>query len=210
MQKYEKILNEMLDMNRGMISAAKQEKRIYKDLEKSASSFPIDESAEHSPRKLLQRDIKRMALLRLEDSARTESDFKEVIRVWNKNDSNRERKERYHEIGRSTVPLEYGSDKNGLVFPLPKNREIWRKMQKGDFLDAIFNCPFELHELVENERLSKAVKKLKPEHKELLFYFVVKNLSPQQIAVIKKCTDRNVRKVKTTIINKLRLEAGYE
>ena len=43
-------------------------------------------------------------------------------------------------------------------------------MQKGDFLDAIFNCPFELHELVENERLSKAVKKLKPEHKELLFY----------------------------------------
>ena len=87
MKKYEKILNEMYDMNRNMISAAKQEKRIYKSLEKSMPFVPEEESsATSSPRKLLQRDIKRMALLRLEDSARTESDFKEVVRVWNRND----------------------------------------------------------------------------------------------------------------------------
>lgn len=39
----------------------------------------------------------------LEDGARTVSDFKEVIREWDHLDDNRERKERYHEIGRENI-----------------------------------------------------------------------------------------------------------
>lgn len=203
--------NERYDTDLDIISAIEEEKRILDCSDLTASSpYEEGQSGEPSPRKLLKRDIKRMALLRLEDSARTEEDFKEVISIWDRNDSNRERKERYHEVGRSVVPLEYGASEDGIVFPMPGNKVLWRQILKGDFIDAIFNCPFEMHELVENERLAEAVRNLKPEHKELLFYLIVKNLSLQQIAAIKKCTDRNVRKVKTTILNKLRLETGYE
>jgi hypothetical protein len=45
----------------------------------------------------LRRDIVREALIRLEEAARSESDFTEVIEMWDKFDSNRERRERYHE-----------------------------------------------------------------------------------------------------------------
>lgn len=203
--------NEKYDTDLDIISAIEEEKRILDCSDLTASSpYEEGQSGEPSPRKLLKRDIKRMALLRLEDSARTEEDFKEVISIWDRNDSNRERKKRYHEVGRSVVPLEYGASEDGIVFPMPGNKVLWRQILKGDFIDAIFNCPFEMHELIENERLSETIYNLKPEHKEILYYLTVRNLSPQQIAVIKKCTDRNVRKVKTTILNKLRLEAGYE
>lgn len=199
------------DMNFEILSAIEEEKRLNNN-----SYFPNDfynneePADESSPRKLLKRDIRRMALLRLEDSARTEEDFKEVINIWDRNDSNRERKEHYHEIGRSVVPLEYGAAKDGVIFPLPHNKVLWKQILKGDFIDTIFNCPFEMHELVEDEKLSDTIYNLKPEHKELLYYLIVKNLSPRQIATIKQCTDRNIRKVKTTLLNKLRLEAGYE
>lgn len=203
--------NEMYDTDMDVISAIEEEKRILGSLDLTfSSSYEEEQSGELSPRKLLKRDIKRMALLRLEDSARTEEDFKEVVSIWDRNDSNRERKDRYHEVGRSVVPLEYGASEDGIIFPVPGNKVLWRQILKGEFIDAIFNCPFEMHELVENEALSKTIYNLKPEHKELLYYLIVKNLSPQQIAVIKKCTDRNIRKVKTTILNRLRLEAGYE
>ena len=211
MQKDMEQLSDIDDMDADVLSAIEDENRIFDCADFDSSFFhEKEDEQESSPRKLLQRDIRRMALLRLEDSARTEDDFREVVDIWDRNDSNRERRERYHEIGRSVVPLEYGAAKDGMVFPMPVNRVLWHQILKGNFIDAIFNCPFELHELIENEKLSKAVCNLKAEHKEVLYYLIVKNLSPVQIATIKKCTDRNVRKLKTTIINRLRLEAGYE
>jgi len=51
-------------------------------------------------RKLLVREAKAAALARMEDAARTENDFKAVVKQWNHLDENRERRERYHEIGR--------------------------------------------------------------------------------------------------------------
>ena len=51
-------------------------------------------------REQLVRKIKAAALARMEDAARTEDDFKAVVKQWNHNDRNRERRERYWEIGR--------------------------------------------------------------------------------------------------------------
>ena len=45
-------------------------------------------------RELLAREAKAIALTRMEDAARTEDDFKAVIKQWNHNDENRERRER--------------------------------------------------------------------------------------------------------------------
>ena len=58
---------------------------------------------------MLHREARALAVRRIEESARTEEDFKEVIRWWDRLDANRERKERDHETGRSAVPLEWGA-----------------------------------------------------------------------------------------------------
>ena len=66
-----------------------------------------DPDADLSPKKKwLKRQIKEEALLRLEEAARTEEDFAAVQYHWDRRDSNRERKERYHEVLRGDVPLD--------------------------------------------------------------------------------------------------------
>ena len=72
-----------------------------------------------------KRELEMEALARLEDSARTEEDFQNVITWWNRLDANRERKERYHEIGRSDVPLEWGMSPDGIVIPAPIQHGFW-------------------------------------------------------------------------------------
>lgn len=59
---------------------------------------------------MLHHEARALAIRRIEESARTEDDFQKVIEWWDKLDANRERKERDHEFGRSTVPLEWGAD----------------------------------------------------------------------------------------------------
>lgn len=48
---------------------------------------------EHPDRTLLKRDIQAIALKRMEDAARSMSDFEEVIKQWDHLDDNHERKE---------------------------------------------------------------------------------------------------------------------
>lgn len=50
--------------------------------------------------KKLVRDMKREALIRMEEAARSPEDFYEVLKEWKLRDDNRERKERYHEMQR--------------------------------------------------------------------------------------------------------------
>ena len=57
--------------------------------------------------KRLKREIRAESIRRLEEAARTESDFRVVVDEWNKLDRNRERRERDHENLRGDVPLEY-------------------------------------------------------------------------------------------------------
>ena len=113
--------DEMNDEDLAILSAINEEKKMLEETmddnySKSLSHIYKEETDDNPSKKMLKRDLKRMALLRLEDAARTEDDFREIIDIWNKNDSNRERKERYHEVGRSVVPLEYGAKMTDLLF----------------------------------------------------------------------------------------------
>ena len=60
-----------------------------------------DEEEEAAPtsEKRLKREIRAEALRRLEEAARTESDFLTVVDEWNKLDRNRERRERILRCG---------------------------------------------------------------------------------------------------------------
>ena len=173
------------------------------ELEKENGTV-TSEIPEASTRKKLKRELEREALSRLEDAARTEEDFQNVITWWNRLDANRERKERYHEIGRSDVPLEWEMSPDEIVIPAPIQHVYQKQIQKGDFLDAVFNCPFEMHELVTDEDISRAIFALKDVQKELLYQLAVRGYSCQMIAAFRKQTDRNIRKIRDTMLRKLR------
>ncbi len=160
---------------------------------------------EPAERSLLKRDIKAMALRRMEDAARTPADFEKIIKQWDRLDTNRERKERYHETLRNGMdyPLDYGAVEDGVNFPANMNHAIAREIRKGDFLDAIFFCPFEIHELVTEKYISEILRGLKDEHKELLFLLTICGYSTTRIAKIREQSDRNIRKVRATILKKL-------
>lgn len=175
------------------------ELELEKELEESRPKRP-----EPTKRKLRKRDMERQALSRLEDSARTEEDFQNVVTWWNRLDANRERKERYHEIGRSDVPLEWGMSPDEIVIPAPIQHVFWKQIIKGDFIDAIYNCPFEMHELVTDEEISKAIFMLKDVQKELLYQLTIHGYSCQLIAFSREQTDRNIRKIRDTMLKKIR------
>ena len=153
-----------------------------------------DEEEEAAPtsEKRLKQEIRAEALRRLEEAARTESDFLTVVDEWNKLDRNRERRERDHENLRGDAPLEFQMN-------LPR----FRQLCQGNFLDIIFSCPYELHELTANRFLSKLFFTLSDEQKEVLYYLFVKQYSTARLATLRGQSDRNIRKLRMTIHKKL-------
>ncbi|MDL2232391.1 hypothetical protein LJC63_02260 [Ruminococcaceae bacterium OttesenSCG-928-L11] len=158
-------------------------------------------------RELLVREIKAAALARMEDAARTEKDFNAVVKQWNHNDRNRERKERYWEIGRPNEEMlhwdrinendEKGRIKEGLdtVIPPPLNHPYWRQLIRGDFIDTIYDNAFEMWQLIEDPDISSLLKSLTEKQKEVLFLRVVRLCTAAQIACYHDKTDRAVRKL---------------
>ena len=151
----------------------------------------------------LRQEIAEVAVDRTSKAARTEDDFKVVIGEMDRLDKNRRRRERYHEVLRGDVPLEYKTTYDGLIFPLylsdPKQRLLFR----GQFWDILCDCPHEMHELTGNTFLSKMVKDLKMDHKELLYYLSLHLYSTTRLAKIRGQSDRNIRKVRDTYTRKL-------
>ncbi|MDO5396897.1 MAG: hypothetical protein Q4G33_03120 [bacterium] len=179
--------------------AIAEENAAMSELEKPEDDIP---GAPH--KKQLVRDTKAAALERLEEAARTKEDFEKVVDLWDKRDANRERKERYHEICRGdNIPLDYNADENGVCFPRTLSKSIWRQVRKGDFEDAIYDCPLEIQELVTEPYMYKILSELSDEHKEILYY-IMKGYSTAQIACIREQSERNIRKVKNTMLKKIR------
>ena len=187
-----------------------REQNIINRLEADAAEHPFEDDAgdEEPERKKLKRELRAEALARLEDAARTQRDFENVIAWWDKLDANRERRERYHELSRSgdDVPLDYGASANELFFPDTLNDVLEKQIRKGDFIDAIFYCPYDIHKLVTEEYLSEILLELKEDHKELLFLWAVRLFSSTRIAAIRQQSDRNIRKIRNTMMKKIRKE----
>ena len=164
-----------------------------------------DEEEEAAPtsEKRLKREIRAEALRRLEEAARTESDFLTVVDEWNKLDRNRERRERDHENLRGDVPLEFQAVPDPKIAPLWMNLPRFRQLCQGNFLDIIVSCPYELHELTANRFLSKLFFTLSDEQKEVLYYLFVKQYSTTRLAAIRGQSDRNIRKLRMTVQKKL-------
>lgn len=153
--------------------------------------------------KKLKRELEREALARLEDAARTTEDFEAVVEWWDRLDRNREHRQGNHEVGRSGIPLEWGSPLD-VVIPVPTGYASWRQVLKGDFLDVIFDCPYEMHHLVEDEDISELIRRLSENHKEVLYYHAVRMYDTARIAAIRGQTERNIRKLRSLLLSDLR------
>lgn len=145
-----------------------------------------DEAEEAAPTsdKRLKREIKAEALRRLEEAARTEADFRAVINQWDKLDQNRERRERDHENLRGDVPLEYQTIPNPSIAPIWMNDPAFRQLCHGNFLDILFDCPHELHNLAGNAFISDLLRDLNEEQQEILYFLFVRLYSAP---ALRKC-----------------------
>lgn len=199
--------SELTDKARRQIE---NEHRLIDELEADAREHPIeddeDDTEEQPERKLLKRELRAQALKRLEDSARTIKDYENLIAWYDRLDANRQRRERYHEIFRSgdDVPLDYGATDDAICFPDTLNDVLKRQVRKGEFIDSIFYCPYDIHELVTEEYMSNILRELSEDHKFLLFLSALRQYSSTKIAAIRGQTDRNIRKVRGTMLKKIR------
>ena len=177
---YEDILSEQEEEQFAEALADEHQAELEVQLERDEEPPQINEPPET---RKLKRELEREALLRIENAARTTDDFKKVIAWWNRLDSNRERKERYHEISRSglDIPLDYGAKLDGEIIPYDVNDVLIKQIRKGDYIDAIFHCPFELNELVTDGDLSKILDKLSDDHREIIFNTIVRNMSTKAL-----------------------------
>ncbi len=153
---------------------------------------------------MLHREARALAIRRIEESARTEGDFKEVIRWWDRLDANRERKERNHKTGRSAVPLEWGADELYLSDKSSYDMILRRLLLAGDFLDIIFDHSETIHEFVVDADLSKILKELKPHLKSILYYLFLRDYSTIEHADSIGQSNRNIRGIRETALKKIR------
>ena len=188
-----------------------KEQRLIDEIEADAAENPIeddsDDSSDEQPeRKMLKRELRAQALKRLEDSARTLKDYENLVAWYDRLDANRQRRERYHELYRSgdDVPLDYGASEDTLCFPDTLNDVLKRQERKGDFVDTIFYCPYDIHELVTDADMSVILRELNEDHKFLLFLWALRQYSSVKIAAIRGQSDRNIRKVRNTMLKKIR------
>ena len=175
----------------------------YKDLDVfEERGFLTEEERDE----LLKRESRILALKRIEESARTEKEFYEVIDIWNRLDDNRERKERAHEIGRPESILEWNSCElpNASIFNYDKVLDAQR--QKGDYIDTIYDNPKGMCQLVTNGFLTGIIDELKQSRNELIYYLIIRDYTTSEYAQVTKTTDRNVRGTRKTAINKVRKE----
>ena len=124
--------------------AAEKKQSVLSELDKK-----WNESSEHTK---LKRELRQEALRIVQDAARTQADFEKLVDMWDELDDNRERRERYHEIRCAEVPVNRISARNGMIFPQWLMQFDVRQVQRGEFLDAIFDCPFLMHNLTESLR----------------------------------------------------------
>ncbi len=127
------------------------------------------------------------------------------MEIWDGKDRTRERRERYNEILRGDVPIDYGCSYSPdlKIFPKYMNSSAERQLLKGDFLDFIYDCPYEMHDLTSICYARDIIRSLKDEHKEVLYFYGVKNFKVKKIAEMRGQSDRNIRRARCVVYKRI-------
>ena len=106
--------------------------------------------------------------------------------------------------------MEYGRSDDGLIFPQWMMDTTYRQLSRGNFLDYLFDCPYEMHDLTGKAYLRKIIDGMKEDHKEVFFFLYLRRYSPQRLAALRGQTDRNIRKVRDVLLRKVRKEVFHK
>ena len=173
----------------------------------SITRHPIYSQLRDEKQNQLKRELKAAAMERIEEAARTVRDFEQVITLWDSRDKSAARSQRNHEALRGDMPTEANpcnvSDVD-LIIPEWMNDPAYRQIMRGSFLDYLYDCPYEMHDLTEKDYLRIPVMELKDLQKEILYFLYLRLYKPQRLATLRGQTDRNIRKVRDTALRKLR------
>ena len=167
------------------------------------------EANRQSAKKRLIRELKDEALERIESAARSYRDYEQVVHFWDKKDASAARTQRNHEVLCGDTPVESNShiyEKSGIDLILPEwmTDPTWSQLRRGSFLDYLFDCPYEMHDLTSKEYLRRPVMELKEEHKEILYFLYLRLYDAQCLAALRGQTDRNIRKVRDVALRGMR------
>ena len=150
-------------------------------------------------RKRIAQSVREEALRRLELSARTLSEFQELVVWYDREEESRMRRERRYETLRGDVPLENGAIPGGHILPHSMSQPTFRQICRGEFDDYLNTCLFAMHDLTDRAHLREIVMNLKLDHKELLFFLGIRLYTTQKLADLRGQTERNIRKVRDTV-----------
>lgn len=150
-------------------------------------------------RKRIAQSVREEALRRLELSARTLSEFQELVDWYDREEESRMRRERRYETLRGDIPLESGALPGGHILPHSMRQSTFRQICRGEFDDYLNTCLFMMHDLTERAHLREIVMNLKLDHKEILFFLGIRLYTTHKLAELRGQTERNIRKVRDTV-----------
>ena len=153
---------------------------------------------------LLQKEARREAVIRIEDSARTVAEYDRVTILWDCLDIIKGWRLDKAVPKRTELLTDSEYARSETVIPAPIKHEWWRQLLGGNFLDVVYDCPHEIHDLTSSRPVYDLVKPLDENRKEILYYSAIRLWSPQRIAAMRGQTDRNIRKVYNKMMDEIR------
>lgn len=176
-----------------------QDEEPDEDVVRTSFKMPADTRPAAERRKRVAETVRLEALRRFELSARTTSEFQELVALYDREEQSRMRRERRYETLRGDVPLETGALPDGHILPHSMSQPTFRQICRGEFDDYLHTCLFMMHDLTERAHLREIVMNLKLDHKELLFFLGIRLYPTQKLADLRGQTERNIRKVRDTV-----------
>jgi hypothetical protein len=176
------------------------------------TSLRLDDHPEEAPpeteeaenKESFKREMLKNAIERIENAARTQTDFEDVVRKWDKLEQNEARRLRYHETSRGDVPLEFDKAMDGVIFPLSYMEPRWKQILSGNFLEVMHDCPFEMDKLTTGVIIIELLRGMRDDHKEIFYWHFIRQRFCAEVGRIRAQTDRNIRKTRSVILRKLR------
>lgn len=154
-------------------------------------------------RKRVAQSVREEALRRLEISARTAAEFQTVVNWYDREEQSRMRRERRYERLCGDTPEESLMLADGGIVPHSMSCPTFRQICRGEFDDLLCSCLFRMQDLTDRAHLRQIVMDLKQDHREILYFWGIRLYFPQQLALLRGQTERNIRKVRGTVRRKI-------
>jgi len=142
------------------------------------------------------------SIARLEDAARTQAEFENVIEWWDKRDKKIRDALDKKILSVANATFDIGLFKKG--DHRMKSVFNGRNFYYVDYLNLIYCCTCQMHNLIDDSDLSRLIEKATDKQKAVFFPKIIKRCHPKQIAECHEMTDRNVRDIVDRMVSNIR------